>query len=56
MRLALNAIVTLAILGATLAMIFTGTDMPEWWPAVAVAVVSYTLGIQVNGRLPPRGP
>jgi xanthosine utilization system XapX-like protein len=38
------------VVGATIGMIFTKVEIPQWWPPLAVAVVGYLFGI-TNGTL-----
>jgi hypothetical protein len=49
-RFVLQSIVSIMVVGATIGMIFTRTDIPQWWPPLAVAVVGYLFGI-TNGAL-----
>jgi hypothetical protein len=53
-RFVLQAIVSIMVIGATIGMIFTSTEVPQWWPPLAVAVVGYLFGT-TNGSLRPGG-
>lgn len=40
----LQAIISVMVIGATIAMIITGTAIPEWWPPLAVAIIGFLFG------------
>lgn len=40
----LQAIISVMVMGATIAMIMTGVAVPEWWPPLAVAIVGFLFG------------
>jgi hypothetical protein len=53
-RFILQSIVSIMVIGSTIGMIFTSTEVPQWWPPLAVAVVGYLFGT-ANGALKPGG-
>lgn len=47
--IALQAVISILIIGGTIAMILTKTPIPEWWPPLAVSVVAFLFGVR-NGQ------